>query len=130
MSGGTRFIPTTLSVNAGEPHVARPAVKHVTVPKAIERLVCAWERCERPAQPAVRWQQDRWIARYPMLTDRFEALPAQQRVTLFVEEVPAVQTVLEGGVDEERPRVARPPRAILNVLPGLDDRPRPWLPNR
>lgn len=48
----------------------------VTVPAEVRRVFDEWEEQACPPQPAVAWQRDRWVARYPPLTATFNALPA------------------------------------------------------
>jgi hypothetical protein len=47
----------------------------LAVPDEVQRVFDEWDEVGRPAQPAIAWQRDQWIERYPGLTAQFEALP-------------------------------------------------------
>ena len=49
----------------------------MTVPTEVRRVVDEWDAQGRCRQPAMGWQRDRWVVRYPALVANFNALPDQ-----------------------------------------------------
>lgn len=55
--------------------MTKPGMEYARTPDAVITLVEHWRRDGQPAQPAINWPREKWIAALPRYGEAFHHLP-------------------------------------------------------